>query len=432
LITIWAVTHKTTGKQYMRITILYQYFMDSNAPGHSLIYDFAHHCVNQGHEVTIITGETGYMVKMSPTQSWLRRLYRAEVCDGMTIIRTYTYPELHRSYAGRLMSFFSFSFSCLFGLLRCPKPDVLLASSPPIFPMFSGWLACRIRHIPMILEVRDLWPSSAVELGVLKSNTLIRLMNWLETFLYNRAAHIVTLTKGIKNNIVMRGWPQKKITAITCGVDLNALYENPLLREATREKYSWQNKQVILYFGAHGRANNLDVLLHTAQELMHHENILFVLVGDGMEKKRLHKKAQDLNINNIQFLPAISKKNANIYINAADICVATLQDIPLFQGAIPTKLIDYMACGKPVVIGIKGEAEDLISQAKCGISVNPDDHLGMATAINQLLSNPEMLQQMGKQGRQYIESHSEWHSYSETLLETCMQVYSESETKSSR
>jgi len=410
----------------MRITILYQYFMDTNAPGHSLIQDFAHHCVQQGHEVTVISGESGYMVKKVPTRSWLRRLYRAEDINGITVIRTYTYSEIHRSYAGRLMSFFSFSLSSLFGLLRSPIPDLLLASSPPIFPMFSAWLACKIRKTPMVLEVRDLWPASAVELGILKSHTLIRMMTWLEHFLYDRSAHIVTLTKGIQNNIISRGWPEKKITTITCSVDLTSMCTNQNLRESIRKKNHWDNKQIILYFGAHGRANNLTVLLSAAKELMHHKNILFVLIGDGMEKEHLQNYATEHQLSNVQFLPATAKVNACAYINAADLCVATLQDIPLFHGAIPTKLIDYMACGKPVLIGIYGEAEDIVLKAQCGKVIAPDDHSAMARAIEQLLKNPKQLKTMGVNSRKYIESHSEWHSYSETLLQTCMKVYTES------
>ena len=142
----------------MKVAVVYQYYQGHDAPGHSLIYELTQHLAERGHEVSVVAGETGYMRADQPTLPWYRRLLRRERDGAVQIIRTFTYSELHRSYFGRLLSFISFSITAPIGLLRVPKPDVVLASSPPIFPIFSVWLVCKLRRIPLVFEVRDLWP----------------------------------------------------------------------------------------------------------------------------------------------------------------------------------------------------------------------------------------------------------------------------------
>ncbi len=387
----------------MKIAVIYQYYQGHGAPGHSIVYEMTQFLAQHGHDVTVISGETGYMQQNAPTLPWYRRIVRREQNGKVNVVRTYTYSELHRSYLGRLLNFISFTLSSPLGLLTVEKPDVVLASSPPIFPMFSVWLICKLRRIPFVIEVRDLWPASAVQMGILKNRHLIGIMSWMERVLYNQSVKIVAMTQGIRDNICERGWPKHKVELVTCGVDIDKLYPDALGAAFIRDKFGWWGKKIILYFGALGEANNLSVTLHAAQILQPQQDIIFVLIGDGMRRAETERRVVELGLKNLVILPPVPKDDARLFINAADICLVTLRDIPLFEGAIPTKLIDYMACGKAVLCGIHGEAERIVNDARSGAIFGPDNHEQLASLVLELLSDKNRVDKMGANGLSYVQ-----------------------------
>ena len=387
----------------MKIAVVYQYYQGHSAPGHSLIYEYTQHLAGQGHEVTVISGETGYMRAEQPHRPWYRRLIFREREGAVNVVRTYTYSELHRSYLGRLLSFISFSLTAPIGLLSAPRPDVLLASSPPIFPMFPIWVVCWLRRIPMVFEVRDLWPESAVQMGLLRSRFLIAVMSWMERVLYDRAARIVTLTEGIRANIERRGWPAEKLEVITCGVDTEMLFYDAAERQRIRSEHAWSEKQVVLYLGAMGQANNLDLVLDAAARC-DDQGVLFVLIGDGMMRQHLQQRVSSEQLDNVVILPSIAKELARSYISAADLCLVTLLDIPLFHGAIPTKLLDYMACARPVLCGVAGEAGEIVERAGAGLVFKADCN-DLLAAISELLDDQDKRRAFGEGGARYVREH---------------------------
>ncbi|MEF8729097.1 MAG: glycosyltransferase family 4 protein [Accumulibacter sp.] len=389
----------------MKIAIVYQYYQGTGAPGHSLIYELAHYLAGRGHEVTVVSGETGYMQRDTPTLPWYRRLRREERDGAVRVLRTFTYSELHRSYLGRLLSFASFSLSGAVGLLSIDRPDLVLASTPPIFPMFAAALVCRMRRIPLVIEVRDLWPASAVQMGILRNRTLIRIMEWMERQLYDQSARIVALTEGIRDDIHTRGWPQEKLEVVTCGVDFDRLYPDPLGAAQTRRALGWGGRKVVLYFGALGEANNIPVILRAARSLRERGDILFVLVGDGLRRGAIEDEVAAGKLANVVVLPPVAKDQARVYLSAADVCLVTLQDIPLFDGAIPTKLIDYMACARPVLCGIRGEARRILDTAQAGLGFEPDDDRQLARLISELLDDAGRRERLGANGLAFVRSH---------------------------
>lgn len=382
----------------MNIVIVYQYYQGDQAPGHSLVYDWTQYLAERGHQITLVTGETGYMSPDVPKLPWYKRIIRREKEGKVRVVRTFTYSELHRSYFGRLLSFISFSLSCPLALLAIKKPDILVASSPPIFPMFSAWLICKLRRIPFVLEVRDLWPASAVEMGILKNKPLISIMTWMEKTLYDHSQKIIALTEGIQDDICGRGWPKDKVTLVKCGVDLDKLYPDAQGFSLIRNKYGWEHKKIILYFGALGEANNIPVILRAAKHLTHREDILFVLIGDGMKRATLEYQISEMEFKNIMIHIPVPKHDARLFINAADLCLVTLQDIPLFGRAIPTKLIDYMACGKAVLCGVRGEAKRIVDESGAGLSFDPDDDKRLSELILELLADDMRMSLMGANG----------------------------------
>lgn len=388
----------------MKVAVVYQYYQGHSSPGHSLVYELAQHLAAEGHSVTVVSGQTGYMQRDQPVLPWYRRLILREKDGPVKIIRTYTYSELHRSYLGRLISFLSFSLTAPVGLLRAERPDVVLASSPPIFPMLPVWIVCKLRGIPLVFEVRDLWPESAVQMGILRNRALISIMYWMERLLYDKAKRIVTLTQGIRNDIHARGWPTDKLEVITCGVDTKMLYPDTESGVEVRRNFGWEGRNIILYFGAMGEANNLDVIIDAA---MHCQdgNTLFLLIGDGMKRPSLERRITELKITNVQILAPVSKYQARGFINAADLCLVTLQDIPLFKGAIPTKLLDYMACGRPVLCGVEGEAAEIVTDAQAGIVFQPNSSQQLSIFIAELMGNEVLRSKMGQSGVQYVKNN---------------------------
>ncbi|MDQ2995143.1 MAG: glycosyltransferase family 4 protein, partial [Pseudomonadota bacterium] len=249
----------------MNIIVVHQYYQSPSAPGVSLIYTWTQHLAELGHEVTVITGETGYMHCDKSTLPWYRRIIRKELIGKVQVCRTFTYSELHKNYLCRLLSFISFSISSAIALLFSKKPDLVIGSSPPIFPIFSTWLICKIRRIPFILEVRDLWPESAIQMGILKSKPLINIMTWMEKILYRHARTIIALTEGIHKNICDRGFPKEKVMLVPCSVDTTQLYPDLEAGLEIRKRYNLQEKKIILYIGALGEANNIPVILRAAK-----------------------------------------------------------------------------------------------------------------------------------------------------------------------
>jgi glycosyltransferase involved in cell wall biosynthesis len=382
----------------MRVTILYQFFQGDAEPGHNLILAFARYLQARGDQVSVVSSEYGYMSPRPTRHPFWRRPFRRETIDAVATIRTFSYTYGHSGLGRRVLSMASFSISCLFGLLRGPRPDVIYASSPPLPPMFAAWLASRLRGARLVLEIRDLWPASLVELEALNGRPAIFVMSLLERFLYDRSDLIIALTEGIRHDIVSRGWPPEKVHTIRYGVSAQRFFPDQDAARRVRVEEKWENHKIILYLGAHGLANNLDVVLRAADRLRRRSDIRFVLIGDGIEKARLLAAAKSLGLDNVVFRAPVAARDAPAYINAADLCVATLRDAALFRGAVPSKLIEYMACGKAVVVGIRGEAEAIVERAGAGMVFDPDDDARLAACVETLIDDPDRRDAMGESG----------------------------------
>jgi glycosyltransferase involved in cell wall biosynthesis len=406
----------------MKIMILYQFFQGDLEPGHTLIQAFAKYLRTCGDEVSVVSGEFGYMDPKPVNVPFWRRLIRHETIDNVSVLRTFSATYGHSGLGRRFLGIISFSITCLLGLFSGPRPDVIYASSPPLLPMFSAWLVSRFRGVPLVLEVRDLWPASLVELSVPAASPMVGAMSRLERFLYDRSALIVTLTEGIRRNIIERGWRPEKIHTIRYGVSAERFFPDQATANRVRAKEGWEGLKIVLYLGAHGLANNLDVILRAADRLRGRADIRFVLVGDGLEKQRLIGLAADLKLNNLVFRDPISARDAAGYINAADLCVATLQDTPLFRSAIPSKLIEYMACGKAVVVGIRGEAETIVEKAGAGLVFSPSDDAQLAGWVETLIDAPDRRAAMGRSGCAEVREHFSLEQNQEALRALLVKV----------
>jgi len=307
--------------------------------------------------------------------------------------------------------------------------DLVMGTTPPIFQAVSAWTVALIRRKPFLLEVRDLWPEFGVSMGVLTNPVLIALGRWLEKFLYARATHILVNSPAYKEYMIGKGVPEKKITYIAYGTDVD-MFNPQVDGSSIRSELGLQNKFVVLYAGALGQANDIDTILRAAEKLCHRERreneffskssvdsvakqmdvdtddrIRFVLFGDGKERPRLQSDAEQMKLSPVIFAGVRAKKDMPLVVASADVCLAILQDIPMFRTTYPNKVFDYMAAGRATVLVIDGVSRNLIESSNGGVFVQPGNDELLAKTILELSKDSQRVQQMGQNARDYLVKH---------------------------
>ncbi len=383
----------------MRILLLNQAFVSPEEPGHTRHFEMAKFLQARGHELVIVASDLNYQTGRRTVRR--HGLFVEQVIDGVRILRAYIYPALHRSYVWRVISFFSFMFSSVWTALRVRDVDLVMGTTPPIFQAVSAWFVAWVRCKPFLLEVRDLWPEFGVSMGVLKNPIVIALSRWLEMFLYKRATHILVNSPAYREYMIAKGVPEGKVTYIAYGTDID-MFTPDVDGTSIRAELGLQDKFVVLYAGALGQANDIDTLLRAAQRLQSYDKIYFVLFGDGKERPRLEAEAQRMNLSNVLFAGVRPKKDMPRIIAAADVCLAILQDIPMFRTTYPNKVFDYMAAGRATLLVIDGVSRRLIEESGGGVFVRPGDDALLAATVLELSKNPQRLQQMGRNAREYL------------------------------
>jgi glycosyltransferase involved in cell wall biosynthesis len=381
----------------MHILLIHQIFVSLDQPGGTRHHEIARYLKKQGHEVTVIGSSVSYLTGVKEdSQS------RKQTDDlGVTIIRSYTLPTMNRSFIWRVFSFLSFMISSFFNGLFVRDVDLVWGTTPPIFQAPTAWLLARLKGVPFLLEVRDLWPAFAVAVGVLKNKTLIRMSEWLERFLYCHADQVMVNSPGFIDHVKARG--AEHVALIPNGTDPE-MFHPEAKGSSFRGKHDLQDKFVLLYAGAHGLSNDLDVILEAAGQLQREKEIQFVLLGSGKEKTRLEKEAAERGLDNVLFLPPVPKVEMSEALAAADACLAILKPIEMYKTTYPNKVFDYMAAGRPIVLAIDGVIREVVEEAQAGIFVPPGDPKSLAKTVREMASNPEKYRKMGLNGRQMIES----------------------------
>jgi glycosyltransferase involved in cell wall biosynthesis len=402
----------------VHILLIHQAFASLDEPGGTRHHELARYLASQGHRVTIIASPISYLTGKARSTNIL---WSENQRDGqlITIMRAYTYPSLHRSFAFRLISFFSFMFSSFFIGLGVKNVDLVWGTSPPIFQGFTAWLLARIKHRPFLFEVRDLWPAFAVAVGVLKNPVLIKLSEWLETFLYRRANLVVVNSPGFIQHIKKRG--ASRVDLVPNGTDTSMFNPNANGGDFKRE-HGLEAKFVVIYAGAHGLSNDLGIVLQAAQKLLARKDIVFVLLGDGKDKPALQARAAREGLTNTIFLPPIPKVEMPSALAAADACIAILKPIEMYKTTFPNKVFDYMAAGKPVILAVDGVIREVVENAEGGIAVHPGDPEGLSQAVLQLADDPALVHRMGCKGRAYVEKNFDRSILAAKLMELMLEM----------
>jgi glycosyltransferase involved in cell wall biosynthesis len=320
-----------------------------------------------------------------------------------------------------MWAFLAFTLSSTAAVLRTRRSDIVLATSPPLTAFIPGWLAARLpgRRAPWIAEVRDLWPESAVTTGVLRAGSLLaRLLYRLERWAYRRSDAITALTPAFKQNILDRHLaPPTKIAVIPNGADLRLFQPGPR-ENHVRAEHGWGDRFVVLYSGAHGRANAVGQLIEAADLLRSRPEILIACVGDGPERAGLAERARERGLTNIRFLGPQPKENMPAFVQACDAGAAVLQDNPTFRTVYPNKVFDYMACERPTLLAIDGVARELVcEQVRAGIFAPPENPRALADAIVHLADHRDECRRMGASGLAWVRAHASRESRAREYLE---------------
>lgn len=392
----------------LHVLLIHQAYISLGEAGGTRHAEMADYLVQHGHRVTIIASPISYLTGRE------RRRQDASQTAGLTVLRAPALRSLHRSFFLRILNFFSFMVSSFFVGLRVRDVDLIWGTSPPLFQAFSAWLLARFKRVPFLFEVRDLWPDFAVAVGVLRNPALIAASEWLERFLYSHADQLLINSPGFYEHVKQHGG--RDIAIIPNGSD-PSMFHPAAKGEHFRSTHSLQDKFVVLYAGAHGMSNDLGTLLKAAFLLKKKPNIAIVLLGDGKDKAALIQEAQDMDLFNVHFLPALPKSAMTDALAAADACLGILKKLDLYKTVYPNKVFDYMAAGRPIIIAIDGVIRQVVEQAGAGIFSPPGDPEALAESILSLAKKPAMSRKMGMAGRIYLESHFARNDLAAQLLE---------------
>ena len=387
----------------MHILLIHQAFAALDEPGGTRHHEIARYLIKRGHEVTIIASPVSYLTGKSAKEHipWVDR---QEGEEGVTVLRAYTYPALHRSFVHRILSFLSFMLSSFVIGLRVKHVDLVWGTSPPIFQGATSWALARLKQVPFLFEVRDLWPAFAIAVGVLRHPALINASLWLEHFLYRHASLVVVNSPGFIAHVKAGG--AQRVELVPNGAD-TSMFDPQADGEAFRRAHGLSGKFICMYAGAHGMSNDLDVVLDAAKLLQNNPDILFVLLGAGKEKQSLMDCASAIGLTNVCFLPPLPKTEMPQALSASDACIAILKPVELYKTVYPNKVFDYMAAKRPVILVMDGVIREVVESARAGIPVEPGDANALARTVEKLVAEPQIGLEMGARGRQYVETYFE-------------------------
>ncbi len=385
----------------MHILLIHQAFAAVDEPGGTRHHELARFLSGQGHRVTVIASSVSYLTG-GTGRAASREPSPGSEDKNVTILRAYTYRALHKSFVHRVIAFFSFMISSFFLGLKVKKVDLVWGTSPPIFQGWTAWMLARLKRVPFLFEVRDLWPEFAIAVGVLKNPTLIKMSLWLEKFLYRHADRVVVNSPGFVDHVKSRG--ARSIELIPNGAD-PAMFDGSDSGESFREQHHLDNSFVVLYAGAHGMSNDLSVVLEAARILGSKPEFKIVFLGDGKEKANLMTQAEMMNLKNVLFLPPVPKSDMPAALACADACIAILKPLDAYKTTYPNKVFDYMAAARPVVLVIDGVIREVVESAGCGIFVPPGDSGKLAEAIISFAEDRDQCRKMGLAGRSYLEEN---------------------------
>lgn len=389
----------------MKILMFSQFFPpEANAPAHRMGFFARFFVARYGDEVTAVCGTPNYPrneIFAGYRNQWFMK--RKE--DGVTVIRAWAWVTKRRTVLDYFLIYGAFMVSSFSAGLRAPRADVIFATSPPLPVLFSALIVSLMRCIPLVVDIRDIWPESALAVGVLKKNVFYRAMEVLERYVYRRAKAVTVNAEGIEKRLHEgRGVPREKIHFFPNGADFELFRDNMNTAELERT-HGLKDKFVVLFAGILGRAQDPLIIIETANLLREEKDIAFLLVGSGVFKGDCEKRAKELGLSNVIFAGERPRAEMPSYFARANVGLNTLSTDPLFADVISSKNFDYMAAGIPIIVNHEGEGAHIVGNAQCGLVAKGGDAHSLAERIKELYQNPVRAKAMGESGRKYAAAH---------------------------
>lgn len=407
----------------LHIAVLIQDFPPETGAGPARISELAADWLAAGHRVSVLTG---FPSRRIPGQrdgvvpeAYRGRMTMRESLNGITVYRSWLFTSPNRGFAKTLVNHLSFAFSSLLnGLLRFPKPDVLIASGPPYFAQFSGALLARRYGVPMVLEIRDLWPDYLDEMGVIRSTLLRRAMFASERWLLRQATRSVVVTESFRARLIAKGVPAESISVIPNGVDPQRYYPSSVVTPLTGLSRG-DGEPVVGYLGTFGAGQGLRCLIEAARRLGRAgRGIRLILVGDGPDRAALEADVRDNPAPGVSLHPPIHRDDTRAFYAGCDLIVVPHASLPVLANTVPSKIFEVMACARPLVAALRGEGARIVEASHGGVLANPGDADSIAAAIDRVVAlSPASREEMGTLGRAYALAHFDRHELARRYLD---------------
>jgi glycosyltransferase involved in cell wall biosynthesis len=385
----------------VRIAYVSHYFVPEPAAPAARVHEFGRAWVRAGHQVSVVTTFPNHPLGQVPA-AYRGRGWATECLDGLRVLRCWLYAVPNRGLGRRGLDHLSFMLTAvLFGLPRLGRVDVVIASSPTLFSAVAGWLMARLKRVPFVLEVRDLWPEAIVGLGLMRPGLGLRVLQRLADFLYGQSASIVVVTEAFAEHLAARGVPRARLAVIPNGADI-AFFAAPVDRAAARARLGFQGEFIVAYVGSHGLSHGLSAVLDAAAA---QPAVTYLLVGDGADRERLLAERARRGLGNVHMLPSVPKAEVPGLYAAADVCLVPLRDVPLFDAFVPSKLFEVLAAGRPVIGAVRGEARAILERSGGAILVDPEQGAAIASAVDTLRADADLRTAMGQRGQAFARAN---------------------------
>jgi glycosyltransferase involved in cell wall biosynthesis len=411
----------------VKVLIFHQYFGTSQDAGAGVrTYELGRRLVRKGDCVTIVAGDS---IRFSGRNAHIRLLWTHEWIDGIKVIRVRIPFGASNSILPRIIGFCWFIPIGFLAALCVQRPDVVVASSTPLTIGIPGYLLSRLKRVPFVLELRDLWPDCVVDWNVVSSKLLVRAAYWLESFLYQRAAQVIAVTDGIRLQLELKGVNPATIAVVTNATDIDLFV--PHGAQADLGPTVPEGAFVCIYSGSLGYANYVDLLLDVAAELRG-SSIHFVIIGAGSQKYRLQSAAKKRQLQTVHFADPVPRTKVPAYLRSAHVGIASFRPGALTKIFLPNKFFDYLACGLPVIVNFDGEARSYLEESGSGVYVPPSDFVACAEAIRKLAGCPEKLKQMRLRARNLAEARFSWDQKAVEFRGALLSIFRHSSSLSPR
>lgn len=415
----------------MKILYVSQYFPPEMGAPAARAVELARHWVRAGHDVTVLTGFPNHPTGVVPPE-WkprLRNFVYDENVEGIRVVRTWLLPLPNRKAYERMLNYGSFAVSAAWRGMEISRPDVVIATSPQLLVGLSGWWISFWKRAPFVFEVRDLWPESLGAVGMGGEYSFLhRVLAKIAGFLYRKAARIVVVTPAFKEHLIQH-WQLRgeKISIVENGVE-SSLFSPAAAREPLRSELGLAGRFVVGYIGTMGMAHGLDTLIEAARTLQRSESkISFLLVGEGADKERIKGAIRSRGLSNICLVDQQRREAIPAYICATDVCLVLLKKTDLFKTVIPTKMLEFMSCARPVILGVDGQARQILEEARGGVAIEPENASALTDAIKTLAEDDSLRRALGANARAYIVDRCSRAESAKTYIKILEKLVKESE-----